>query len=44
VRRLRLPQFHYVLILAIESKQSAVLVAVMHEKREPGYWHHRIGT
>ena len=44
VRRLRLPRFHYVLILAMESKQSAVLVAVMHEKREPGYWRDRIGT
>lgn len=43
VRRVLLRRHPYALILVVESAESMLLIAVAHEKREPGYWHHRIG-
>ena len=41
-RRVRVQRFPYALVLVIQSPERAVLIAVAHDKREPGYWHHRV--
>ena len=43
-RRVRLGRFHCKLIFLVQSPERMLLIAVAHDKREPGYWHDRIGT
>ncbi len=42
VRRVLLRRFPYALIFVVQGAEQMLLIAVAHEKREPGYWHHRI--
>ena len=37
-------RYPYALIFVVQSSEHMLLIAVAHEKREPGYWHDRIGT
>jgi plasmid stabilization system protein ParE len=41
VRVCRVPNFPYAIYYIIESSEI-VIVAVKHDRIEPGYWHHRI--
>jgi len=44
IRRYLMHQFPYALYYRWESKHDRVAIyAVMHLRREPGYWKHRIG-
>jgi plasmid stabilization system protein ParE len=40
-RRKLLPRFPYALIYLAEEEQIYI-IAVMHQRREPGYWHKRL--
>jgi len=42
IHKCRLPRFPYGLIYRVKS-ESVEILAVMHMKREPGYWTARIG-
>jgi toxin ParE1/3/4 len=41
-RRVLLRRHPYALIFVVQSTERWLLVAVAHNKREPGYWHDRI--
>ena len=44
VRRVLLRRHQYALIIVMQTAEIGLLIAVAHHKREPGYWHDRIGT
>jgi plasmid stabilization system protein ParE len=41
IRVCRVPRFPYAIYYIIESSEI-VIVAVKHDRRDPGYWRHRI--
>jgi plasmid stabilization system protein ParE len=43
VRTCRTHTFPYALLYTIEA-ESILIVAVMHMRRKPGYWRHRLST
>ncbi|MEI9896346.1 MAG: type II toxin-antitoxin system RelE/ParE family toxin [Chthoniobacter sp.] len=43
VRRYLTRVFPYAILYTIEPESYVLIVAVMHCRREPGYWRHRLG-
>ena len=43
VRRYVTRVFPYAILYAIEPEGYILIIAVMHCRREPGYWKHRVG-
>lgn len=41
-RRLPLSRFPYALVYVVRSEAEAVVVAIAHAKRRPGYWRARV--
>ena len=43
LRKCKLPYFPYSVIYRVQG-DTLQIIAIMHIRREPGYWKHRIGT